>query len=691
MRRSSRRVFAAAFVMALLVVGLLGAWFATGWHDVRAEQTRLMNAPVTTAAARAGELARGMREQLAQLIDREAARPYFHYQNLFHDPRASAGTSVTPSPLATGSSEPLIAGYFQVDADGVVTLPTINDQFPELSDKLHLAQQSELRTLVAHELAKKLTPDRAPLVAIETESITIPGTAPPTVDVGSGSGARTKGGPDSVGIESATVENTYVTIDYGSYAQNANSNAVYGQNNPKNAPPKRDELRGYPGSDEGAPSTANVGTPGELRGYPTNPGEKPKPAGTGSDSPTKPGANSGGTGSTKPGPGTNSPDSGELHGYPGAGENPKPAPPKPAPAPKPKPIVIKRVKPRQVTISISPLEWKQLGFTRGLVAARAVQTPDGNFTQGFVVPRAALEKWLASHAGDVTAELHADAGGAEVLPNLSITTAPNAAELATATADANDVSAAFIQRFVIVGMFALIAAILVVTLVARAERYARERSQFAAAAAHELRTPLAGMQLYGDMLADGLGDPAKLRDYARRMSEEAARLGRVVSNVLGFSQLERGNLSIDAKRGDVAPVLRAIVETAQPTLDREGVVVDLSCPESLEAKFDRDALTRIVGNLLDNAEKYSRGADDRTIHLEASRVDGKIEVRVRDHGAGVADPAKLFAAFSRGVSTDGPAGLGLGLALSRSLARAMSGDLEYRAGEGATFVLVLPT
>ena len=229
--------------------------------------------------------------------------------------------------------------------------------------------------------------------------------------------------------------------------------------------------------------------------------------------------------------------------------------------------------------------------------------------------------------------------------------------------------------------------ILIVWLVARAERYARERSQFAAAAAHELRTPLAGLQLYGDMLSDGLGDPSKLRDYARRMSEEASRLGRVVSNVLGFSQLERGNLSIDTQPGNVAAALRELAEHVQPTFDRAGAVIDLDVPELLEARFDRDALARIIGNLLDNAEKYTRDAEDRTIHLQAKRTGDGVEIAVRDHGAGVANPQKLFQAFARGVSSDGPAGLGLGLALSRSLARAMGGELVYR-GE-ATFVLRL--
>ena len=227
----------------------------------------------------------------------------------------------------------------------------------------------------------------------------------------------------------------------------------------------------------------------------------------------------------------------------------------------------------------------------------------------------------------------------------------------------------------------------------RAEALARERSRFAAAAAHELRTPLAGLQLYGDLLAEGLGDPGKTRDYARRMSEEASRLGRVVSNVLGFSQLERGHLSVDAQVGPLGEALRELAERAQPALDRAGARLELDVPLDLRARFDRDALARIVGNLIDNAEKYARGADDRTVRLSARDRGIIVEVSIEDRGPGISDKTTLFQPFVRGANgNDAPAGLGLGLALSMSLALAMGGDLAFhpREGGGATFVLRLP-
>ena len=364
-------------------------------------------------------------------------------------------------------------------------------------------------------------------------------------------------------------------------------------------------------------------------------------------------------------------------------------------APKPLANPPPATAPEPVTITISPLEWRTMPFAGGptLLAIRHVETPDSSFTQGLVVDQRAVNRWLAAKAGDTIPVLRPGTSlGAAVAPEWGLTVEPNPEALQRATDESRALARGFVIRFAGVGGLSVVAAALVMLLVARAEKLARERSQFAAAAAHELRTPLAGLQLYGDMLGEGLGDPDKMRDYARRMSEDAARLGRVVSNILGFSQLERGNVSVDTQTGPLGEVLCELAERVRPALDRAGAALEIDVPRDLLARFDRDALMRIVGNLLDNAEKYARNAADRTIRLAAVGRDDVVEVSVADRGHGVADSSKLFRPFSRGRSGgDATAGLGLGLALSRSLAHAMGGDLTYRPreGGGAMFVLQL--
>jgi signal transduction histidine kinase len=350
---------------------------------------------------------------------------------------------------------------------------------------------------------------------------------------------------------------------------------------------------------------------------------------------------------------------------------------------------------------VAPPEWRPatIGDALTMALVRRVDTPDGALTQGLVLDRAAVADWLSERADHRTVSLvaaidrkahHATAPLAAGAWRVAVDL--RAAEAAAARAGA-DVERAFLGRLVPIALLALLCGGLVIIVVAGAERTAQQRARFAAAAAHELRTPLAGLQLYGDMLADGLGDPGKQRDYARRMAEEASRLGRVVSNVLGFSQLERGNLSVHAVAADVPAVIRSAVERAAPALERAGATVVLVEPDApIAARLDEDAVVRIVANLLDNAEKYSRGADDRTVRVAISRTGDAVEIAIADAGPGVPERQRrrLFRPFWRGADSDGPAGLGLGLALSRSLARAMGGELELRpSSRGATFVLRL--
>jgi len=240
-----------------------------------------------------------------------------------------------------------------------------------------------------------------------------------------------------------------------------------------------------------------------------------------------------------------------------------------------------------------------------------------------------------------------------------------------------------------------LAILAVAALVWRTERLARERAQFAAAAAHELRTPLAGLRLYGDMLAHQLGDPDRSRLYASQVSQEADRLGRVVANMLEFTRLERGALSVRPETGDLGGAVRECVEQLRPALEIAGCSVTLSIADDLPlVSFDRDAVHHIVQNLVDNAEKYSRPSTVHAIDVEVTRRNGGAEVIVSDRGVGIDARAArhLFLPFERGAGGDAPAGLGLGLVLVKALARAHGGDVSWaaRSGGGTTFRVMLP-
>ena len=242
----------------------------------------------------------------------------------------------------------------------------------------------------------------------------------------------------------------------------------------------------------------------------------------------------------------------------------------------------------------------------------------------------------------------------------------------------------------------LLAGSLLIGIVFQSERLARQRSQFAASAAHELRTPLAGLQLYGEMLADGSGDPTQQRKYARRVADEAGRLGRVVTNVLGFSRLERAGLNVRPEAGDLAVVVEDSLAKLTPTIEAKGARLELETAEALPRSwFDPDAVYQILQNLLDNAEKYSRESSDRTIRVAIAPAATGNTLSVVDHGTGV-DPAlrgRLFRPFARHEGPDSPAGLGLGLALVRALALEQDAVVRHadEADGGSCFSVTFQT
>lgn len=228
----------------------------------------------------------------------------------------------------------------------------------------------------------------------------------------------------------------------------------------------------------------------------------------------------------------------------------------------------------------------------------------------------------------------------------------------------------------------------------------RRREMFATAVTHELRTPLTTFRLYSEMLADGLiADDAAKGDYLRRLRDEAQRLSHLVENVLSYARLS------GRRRGAAgeAVTLGELVERSRESLEalawRAGMelAVTLAPHEAASpARCDADAVAQVLLNLVDNACKYAASAEDRRIEIAAGCADGVVELRVRDHGPGVpaGEARRLFRAFGKSAQQAAKTapGVGLGLSLSRRLARDMRGELRYEpaSGGGACFVLSLP-
>ncbi len=225
------------------------------------------------------------------------------------------------------------------------------------------------------------------------------------------------------------------------------------------------------------------------------------------------------------------------------------------------------------------------------------------------------------------------------------------------------------------------------------------RRRFVSAVTHELRTPLTTFQMYSEMLADGIVRNEEQRQvYLRTLKEESRRLSAMVANVLAHARLEerRGPRHVESLS------LESLIERVRPPLERSaassGMTLDIGTDGSDAAPLtvDPDAIGQILANLVDNAAKYAGGGESAAISLDASARDGSLVLTVRDHGPGVpGEQARaIFAPFERGGrdSADPIPGVGLGLALSRGLARDMGGDLTLDAasGRGASFRLVLP-
>jgi signal transduction histidine kinase len=245
----------------------------------------------------------------------------------------------------------------------------------------------------------------------------------------------------------------------------------------------------------------------------------------------------------------------------------------------------------------------------------------------------------------------------------------------------------------------LVASGAVAALLLGAVSLSERRAAFVSAVTHEMRTPLTTFLLYTEMLGeDMVQGEDKRRRYLATLRAEAQRLAHLVENVLGYARLEQGRPAGRLETVRLGDLVDGAAERLRTRAAQAGMDLLVDLPEAVRpeaVKADPSAVEQVLLNLVDNACKYAAGAEDRRIHLEAARAGGRIALSVRDHGPGVARDVRgrLFRPFSKSAqdAANSAPGVGLGLALSRRLARGMGGDLRLAASGagGASFVLVL--
>ncbi len=232
---------------------------------------------------------------------------------------------------------------------------------------------------------------------------------------------------------------------------------------------------------------------------------------------------------------------------------------------------------------------------------------------------------------------------------------------------------------------------------ARAQlRLARKKDDFISAVSHELRTPLTSIRMYSEMLEKNwVKSKDKVAEYYKNMRQESERLSRLIENVLDFSRIQRGKKSYDFSLGDVNKYVRDVVEMMRPYAAQNGFMIQTQLGEIQPTAFDGDAVTQIVVNLLDNAVKYARDAEDKTVIVRTRGDREFITIEVEDHGPGVPhrQRKKIFEEFYRigAEATRETTGTGLGLALVKRFAQAHNGFVEIinARPKGAIFRVAL--
>ena len=223
---------------------------------------------------------------------------------------------------------------------------------------------------------------------------------------------------------------------------------------------------------------------------------------------------------------------------------------------------------------------------------------------------------------------------------------------------------------------------------------ARQQQDFVSAVSHELKSPLTSIRMYGEMLKEGWADEEKRQSYYEFIHDESERLSRLISNVLQLSRITRNEPQFDLKPTNVGRLMSHTQSKIVNQVERAGFELRFkrdSAAEQVSIDMDEDCFVQIIINLVDNAIKFSKNAEEKVVEISSKLTgDKRVVIAVRDYGPGIPKEQmkKIFQLFYRSESelTRETVGTGIGLAIVHQLTLAMNGSVDVvNAEPGAEF------
>ncbi len=270
------------------------------------------------------------------------------------------------------------------------------------------------------------------------------------------------------------------------------------------------------------------------------------------------------------------------------------------------------------------------------------------------------------------------------------------ADSARALEDVNSHVILYVWVGLLVIAISLSLMIVVIALIRKQSSVAQLKNDLVATVSHELKTPVASIRLLVDTLLDEKKDDSnRTKEYLELISKENKRLGGLIENFLSFSRMERNKNSFMLQPSSVNDLVSETVATFQDRFANRKLDLSVDVEEGISpVKADAEALQTALGNLLENAYKYS--GDEKRISLKARNGNGSVAFEVKDNGIGIAkkDQRKVFHRFYQGNRklSGHVGGVGLGLSIVSFIVSKHKGriELESEEGEGSLFRLIIP-